>query len=234
MTPNKMANEPHIVVRNLSKHYRLGETTVKALDEVSLTIAKSEFIIIMGPSGSGKSTLVNMIGGVDTPSSGDVVVSNYNLANYSQAKLTKYRRKSLGFVFQFYSLVPTLTAQENVELAAELVGVKGKELRKRSMEVLGTVGLKGREKSYPSMLSGGERQRVALARAIAKYPELIIVDEPTGQLDEETGRNMVELIRDVSKKYRSTVIMVTHDQSLIDLADRVFTMSSGKIEELQN
>lgn len=228
-----MTSESHIVVKNLSKHYRLGETTVKALDEVSLTIAKSEFIIIMGPSGSGKSTLVNMIGGVDTPTSGDVIVSNYNLAKYSQAKLTKYRRKSLGFVFQFYSLVPTLTAQENVELVAELVGVKGKELRLRSMEVLEAVGLKGREKSYPSMLSGGERQRVALARAIAKYPELIIVDEPTGQLDEETGRKMVELIREVSKKYGSTVIMVTHDQSLIDLADRVFIMSSGKIEELQ-
>lgn len=228
-----MTSESHIVVKNLSKHYRLGETTVKALDEVSLTIAKSEFIIIMGPSGSGKSTLVNMIGGVDTPTSGDVIVSNYNLAKYSQAKLTKYRRKSLGFVFQFYSLVPTLTAQENVELVAELVGVKGKELRLRSMEVLDAVGLKGREKSYPSMLSGGERQRVALARAIAKYPELIIVDEPTGQLDEETGRKMVELIREVSKKYGSTVIMVTHDQSLIDLADRVFIMSSGKIEELQ-
>lgn len=228
-----MTAESHIVVKNLSKHYRLGETTVKALDEVSLTIAKSEFIIIMGPSGSGKSTLVNMIGGVDTPTSGDVIVSNYNLAKYSQAKLTKYRRKSLGFVFQFYSLVPTLTAQENVELVAELVGVKGKELRLRSMEVLDAVGLKGREKSYPSMLSGGERQRVALARAIAKYPELIIVDEPTGQLDEETGRKMVELIREVSKKYGSTVIMVTHDQSLIDLADRVFIMSSGKIEELQ-
>lgn len=228
-----MTAESHIVVKNLSKHYRLGETTVKALDEVSLTIAKSEFIIIMGPSGSGKSTLVNMIGGVDTPTSGDVIVSNFNLAKYSQAKLTKYRRKSLGFVFQFYSLVPTLTAQENVELVAELVGVKGKELRLRSMEVLDAVGLKGREKSYPSMLSGGERQRVALARAIAKYPELIIVDEPTGQLDEETGRKMVELIREVSKKYGSTVIMVTHDQSLIDLADRVFIMSSGKIEELQ-
>lgn len=228
-----MTSESHIVVKNLSKHYRLGETIVKALDEVSLTIAKSEFIIIMGPSGSGKSTLVNMIGGVDTPTSGDVIVSNYNLAKYSQAKLTKYRRKSLGFVFQFYSLVPTLTAQENVELVAELVGVKGKELRLRSMEVLDAVGLKGREKSYPSMLSGGERQRVALARAIAKYPELIIVDEPTGQLDEETGRKMVELIREVSKKYGSTVIMVTHDQSLIDLADRVFIMSSGKIEELQ-
>lgn len=228
-----MTAESHIVVKNLSKHYRLGETIVKALDEVSLTIAKSEFIIIMGPSGSGKSTLVNMIGGVDTPTSGDVIVSNYNLAKYSQAKLTKYRRKSLGFVFQFYSLVPTLTAQENVELVAELVGVKGKELRLRSMEVLDAVGLKGREKSYPSMLSGGERQRVALARAIAKYPELIIVDEPTGQLDEETGRKMVELIREVSKKYGSTVIMVTHDQSLIDLADRVFIMSSGKIEELQ-
>lgn len=228
-----MTAESHIVVKNLSKHYRLGETIVKALDEVSLTIAKSEFIIIMGPSGSGKSTLVNMIGGVDTPTSGDVIVSNFNLAKYSQAKLTKYRRKSLGFVFQFYSLVPTLTAQENVELAAELVGVKGKELRLRSMEVLDAVGLKGREKSYPSMLSGGERQRVALARAIAKYPELIIVDEPTGQLDEETGRKMVELIREVSKKYGSTVIMVTHDQSLIDLADRVFIMSSGKIEELQ-
>lgn len=228
-----MTSESHIVVKNLSKHYRLGETTVKALDEVSLTIAKSEFIIIMGPSGSGKSTLINMIGGVDTPTSGDVIVSNYNLASYSQAKLTRYRRKSLGFVFQFYSLVPTLTAQENVELVAELVGVKGKELRLRSMEVLEAVGLKGREKSYPSMLSGGERQRVALARAIAKYPELIIVDEPTGQLDEETGRKMVELIREVSKKYGSTVIMVTHDQSLIDLADRVFIMSSGKIEELQ-
>ncbi len=221
------------MVENLNKHYKLGETVVRALDNVTFEIERSSFIIIMGPSGSGKSTLVNMIGGVDQPTSGNVIVSGQHLEGLGKAKLTDYRRKYVGFVFQFYSLVPTLTAQENVELAAELVGIRGKKLKERAYDVLSAVGLEGREKSYPSMLSGGERQRVALGRAIAKHPELIIVDEPTGQLDEETGRNMVQLIKDVSKKYGSTVIMVTHDQSLLDLADRVFKMSDGKLEELK-
>jgi putative ABC transport system ATP-binding protein len=189
-------------------------------------------VIIVGPSGSGKSTLINMLGGVDKPDQGTVLVGKQQLDQMSDRQLTLFRRNFVGFVFQFYSLIPTLTAQENVEMAAELVNMKGKALRKRSAEVIDAVGLKGRERSYPSQLSGGERQRVALARALAKRPELILVDEPTGQLDTQTGREMVKLIHDTGKQFNSTIIMVTHDHSLLEFGDRVITMESGKIIEV--
>jgi putative ABC transport system ATP-binding protein len=221
----------HIIARDLKKHYELGETTVKALDGINLNIKKGDFVVIVGPSGSGKSTLVNMLGGVDKPDSGMVQVNGKRLDNLSIAQLTDFRRKNVGFVFQFYSLIPTLTAQENVEMAAELINLKGKELDQRAKEVLKAVGLEGREKSYPAQLSGGERQRVALARALAKRPDLILVDEPTGQLDEQTAEEMVKLIRDTSKQYGSTVLMVTHDAAQLKFADKVIQMRSGKIRQ---
>ncbi|MCE7736389.1 MAG: ABC transporter ATP-binding protein [Candidatus Heimdallarchaeota archaeon] len=186
-------------------------------------------VIIVGPSGSGKSTLLNMLGGVDKPDKGEIFVNGFSLNELNDHELTTFRRKYVGFVFQFYSLVPTLTAQENIEIAAELVNIKGKELDKRAKAVMEEVGLKGRERSYPSHLSGGERQRIALGRALAKRPELVIVDEPTGQLDQKTGKEMIQLIRDTSKKSNSTVVMVTHDISLIEFADKVIKMDSGII-----
>ncbi|MCH8905947.1 MAG: ABC transporter ATP-binding protein [Candidatus Heimdallarchaeota archaeon] len=186
-------------------------------------------VIVVGPSGSGKSTLINMLGGVDRPDEGEVVINSEKLHEMSDRELTKFRRAKVGFVFQFYSLIPTLTALENIEMAAELVDLKGEELHRQCTEVLEAVGLKGRENSYPSQLSGGERQRVALARALAKHPEIIIVDEPTGQLDQATGIEMVELIRDTSKKLNSSVILVTHDQNLLQFADKVVRMDSGSI-----
>ena len=221
----------HITINNVSKIYELGNSQVIALDNISLSIKKGEFIIIVGPSGSGKSTLVNIIGGVDTPDNGEVNVADMNLTQMNAGELTKYRRNHVGFLFQFYSLIPTLTAMENVLIAAELVKIKGSELKSRGSEVLKAVGLVDRGDSYPSQLSGGERQRVALARALAKYPDLIMVDEPTGQLDFESGRKMIELIKEVASTYGSTVIMVTHDITLLDLADRVIHMQSGRILE---
>ncbi|MHA2251203.1 MAG: ABC transporter ATP-binding protein [Candidatus Kariarchaeaceae archaeon] len=221
----------HITATGLIKHYQLGETVVKALDDVDITINRGEMVIVVGPSGSGKSTLVNMLGGVDRPDEGTVQVNEHQLDTMNNNQLTKFRRLHVGFVFQFYSLIPTLTAQENVEMAAELVDVRGKALKKRGVEVLDAVGLQDRGRSYPSQLSGGERQRVALARALAKRPELILVDEPTGQLDFDTGREMVKLIRDTSKLYQSTVIMVTHDHTLLEFGDRTIKMLSGKIVE---
>ncbi|MHA2504289.1 MAG: ABC transporter ATP-binding protein [Candidatus Kariarchaeaceae archaeon] len=215
---------------NLKKYYNLGETTVKALDGVDLTVDEGEFVAIVGPSGSGKSTLVNMLGGVDTPDEGSItILPDVELSSLKPGDLTDFRRKYVGFVFQFYSLIPTLTALENVEMAAELVNLKGKELHQRAEEALESVGLKDRNGSYPSQLSGGERQRVAIARALAKRPRLILVDEPTGQLDDKTADEIVKLIRDVSKSYGSTVLMVTHDRAQLKYADRVIDMRSGKI-----
>jgi putative ABC transport system ATP-binding protein len=229
-----LKNGIHINARGLVKHYTLGETVVKALDGIDLEVHRGEMVIIVGPSGSGKSTLLNMLGGVDRPDSGEITINGTLLHTLNDRELTKFRRKFVGFVFQFYSLIPTLTAQENIEIAAELVDIKGQKLHQRAINILEEVGLSGRERSYPSHLSGGERQRIALGRALAKRPELIIVDEPTGQLDNQTGKEMVKLIRDTSKRSNSTVIMVTHDVSLIEFADKVVRMDSGLIigEEL--
>ncbi len=225
--------EPHVIVDNITKTYDLGESKVEALKSVSLSVEKGEFLIVMGPSGSGKSTLVNMIGGIDKPTTGKVKINSTNgsldLQGLKDKDLTKYRRNLVGFVFQFYSLVPTLTALENVEMIGELVNIPRSVLKKRSMQLLDEVGLKGRYGSFPSQLSGGERQRVALARALVKHPEILIVDEPTGQLDEETGVKMVQLIKDTAKKYGSTVVMVTHDGNLKKFGDRIIYLSSGKI-----
>ena len=220
-----------IDVRAISKHYTLGNQIIRALDEVSLQIAPQEFVLVLGPSGSGKSTLVNMIGGVDKPDKGEILIAGRDIAQLTAYQLTLFRRESVGYVFQFYSLIPTLTAYENISIAAELLKISKQEIHNRTMEVLEAVGLADRANSYPSNLSGGERQRIALARALVKRPDIIVVDEPTGQLDEATGRAMVEMIRDTSKNFGSTVIMVTHDQTLREFADRVITLHSGRIQE---
>ncbi len=225
-----VSNSPIIEARHLKKHYKTGEKIIKALDDVTLSIEKGEFVMVIGPSGSGKSTLVNMLGGVDVPDDGEVIFRGEPLGKTSR-ELTQFRRKYVSFVFQFYSLIPTLTAKENIELAAELVIKSRKKLTEIAEEALEAVGLGDRKNSYPSQLSGGERQRVALARALSKKPELLIIDEPTGQLDEETGKKIVELIRDTSKAQGTTVLMVTHDLELERFSDRVLKMRSGKILE---
>ena len=224
-----MKNEILIEAAEIKKYYQLGEIEVKALDGINIEVISGEFLAIVGPSGSGKSTLINMLGGVDKPDTGQIIIENIDIAQYNIDQLTEFRRANVGFVFQFYSLIPTLTAYENVEMAAELINLKGNDLITQSKKALDYVGLGKRKNSYPSQLSGGERQRVAIARALAKEPKLILVDEPTGQLDEITADQVVKLIRDTSKQIGATVLMVTHDNNQLKYADRVIEMKSGKI-----
>ncbi|MFX0206289.1 MAG: ABC transporter ATP-binding protein [Candidatus Hodarchaeota archaeon] len=214
---------------NIHKHYQLGETIVRALNGVDLSIQRGEFLYVMGPSGSGKTTLLNILGGIDRPTKGSVILNNVNLTDLNDRALCNFRRKHFSYVFQFYSLIPSLTAKENVELMMELVDIKGKRLEKEALWALTAVGLQDRKDNFPSQLSGGERQRAAIARAFGKNPLILFVDEPTGQLDTENGRMVVEVLKDLNQKYEKTVVLVTHDQELTDLADRIIHLRSGKI-----
>lgn len=220
---------PIIRISNLTKNYRLGDVSICALDNVSFTVESGEIVFIMGPSGSGKTTLVNLIGGIDHPTSGTIEIMGENIAHYSDKELTLYRKKRLAFVFQFYSLIPTLTARENVELTLELTLRKRRDISKIAEEHLTLVGLEERMDNFPFQLSGGERQRVAIARALAKSPDILLVDEPTGQLDQTTGDSVVSLIRKIAKEKKKTVLLVTHDHELEHYADRVIRLRSGQI-----
>ena len=205
----------------------MGEVEVQALKPTSLEIYAGELLVILGPSGSGKSTLLNLIGGIDTPSSGQIVYANKILTDGSEKDLTRYRRREVGFVFQFYNLIADLTAAENVALAAELV-----EKPLAVDDVLRDVNLLERQDHFPSQLSGGEQQRVAIARAIVKSPRLLLCDEPTGALDYETGKRVLRLLRDIQQKHASTVIIVTHNTAIGDMADRVVRMRSGTVADI--
>ncbi len=218
-----------ISVTDVKKIYKLGEVEVHALDGVSFDIFEGEIVYILGPSGSGKTTLLNLIGGIDSISEGQIRVCEENLSNLSAKQLTSYRKRRLAFVFQFYSLLPTLTVLENVELTMELMNFPQKKIREEARSFIEMVGLKDRQNNFPSQLSGGERQRVAIARALAKNPDILLIDEPTGQLDQESGRKIVELIRQIAKTQNKTVLLVTHDVELKKYADRVIMMRSGKI-----
>ncbi len=218
-----------IKITNLSKCYKLGSVSISALDNVSFTVNSGEIVFIMGPSGSGKTTLINLIGGIDHPTGGAIEILGEDIAKYSDKELTLYRKKRLAFVFQFYSLIPTLTARENVELVLELTLRKRKDISKLAEEQLILVGLENRMDNFPFQLSGGERQRVAIARALAKSPDILLIDEPTGQLDQTTGDNIVNLIRKIAKEKNKTVLLVTHDHELECYADRVITLRSGQI-----
>lgn len=211
----------------VSKIYQMGDVEIKALDEISFDINEGEFVIIVGASGAGKSTLLNLIGGMDTLTKGEIRVDDEIISNYSAKELTKYRREDIGFVFQFYNLVQNLTALENVELATE-IGIEPFDER----ETLIQVGLEDRIDNFPSQLSGGEQQRVAIARAISKNPKLLLCDEPTGALDYETGRQILKLLQDITRKNNKTVIVVTHNSALTPIADRVIKMRSGKISDI--
>ncbi len=214
-------------VENLSKFYQMGEVTVKALKNVNFEIIKGEFIVILGPSGSGKSTLLNIIGGMDKPSEGNVYFYNELITNMSEKELTYYRRNKIGFVFQFYNLMSTLTAKENVELAVEIC-----ENHIDIDEVVDAVGLGDRADHFPSQMSGGEQQRVAIARAVAKAPQILLCDEPTGALDFETGIQILRVLKDVNEKYKNTVIIITHNAAIAHMADKVIKMRSGYITEI--
>jgi putative ABC transport system ATP-binding protein len=219
-----IAAPPVLEVRNLTKVYPMGEVEVHALRGVSLTIQEGEFIVLLGPSGSGKSTLLNILGGLDVPTSGETLYRGESLSAADERELTTYRRHKVGFVFQFYNLIPSLTARENVELATEI-----SEDPLPAADALALVGLAARIDHFPSQLSGGEQQRVAIARAIAKRPDLLLCDEPTGALDLATGVVVLEAIARVNEDLGTSVAVITHNSGIGAIADRVLSMSDGRI-----
>lgn len=218
----------YIQFENVTKTYQVGEVKINALDGVNLEINKGEVVIIAGASGAGKSTLLNLLGGMDTVTSGKLIVDGERIDAYNEDQLTDYRRFDIGFVFQFYNLVQNLTAKENVELATEIC-----EHPLDAKEVLKKVGLADRLDNFPSQLSGGEQQRVAIARALAKNPKLLLCDEPTGALDYVTGKQILKLLQDTSHLFDMTVIIITHNLALCPMGDRVFRMKSGKIVAME-
>jgi putative ABC transport system ATP-binding protein len=210
--------------RGLTKVYRMGATEVQALRGVELEVRTGEFIVLLGPSGSGKSTLLNILGGLDTPTSGDVRFLEHDLARAGEAELTRYRREHVGFVFQFYNLIPSLTARENVALVTEIA-----DRPMAPEEALEWVGLGARLDHFPSQLSGGEQQRVAIARAVAKRPEVLLCDEPTGALDYETGKLVLEVIAKINAELGTTAMVITHNAAIASMADRVLRLGNGRI-----
>lgn len=218
-----------IEIKNLSKIYNQGsENEVRALDNISFSLSQGEFVVILGSSGAGKSTLLNILGGLDVPTSGTYIIHGDCVSDYKEKEMVFFRRKEIGFVFQFYNLMPNLTALENVELAASL-----SDHSLNSKEVVKSVGLEKRMNNFPSELSGGEQQRIAIARAIVKNPNLLLCDEPTGALDSKTGGQILSLLFSVSKKYSKTVIIVTHNSKIADCAEKVIHISDGKILSIE-
>ncbi|MBI5955088.1 MAG: ABC transporter ATP-binding protein [Chloroflexi bacterium] len=218
-----------ISTQNLTKVFGSGATAVSALDRVNLSVNVGEFVAIMGPSGCGKSTLLHLIGGLDRPSDGKVIIEGTSIAEMDDDRLTELRRRRIGFVFQFFNLIPVLSAVENAALPVTLDGVKPAEAQKKAAEWLARFGLADRMSSRPDQLSGGQQQRVAIARALAAEPSLILADEPTGNLDTRSGDEIASLMRDVAKKYGRTVVMVTHDPRIAAYADRIVFLKDGKV-----
>ncbi|HEM6289394.1 TPA: ABC transporter ATP-binding protein [Streptococcus suis] len=218
----------YIQVINSSKYYQMGDATIVANAHVSFEIEQGELVIILGSSGAGKSTLLNILGGMDSNDEGEVWVDGVDIAKLSSHELTNYRRDDVGFVFQFYNLVANLTAKENVELAAEIV-----KDALDAEEVLEQVGLGHRINNFPAQLSGGEQQRVAIARAVAKKPKILLCDEPTGALDYQTGKQVLQILQDMSRKQGATVIIVTHNSSLAPIADRVIWMRDARVHSVE-
>lgn len=216
-----------IEFKNVDKKYQMGEVTIKALNKTSFSIDKGELVVILGPSGAGKTTCLNILGGMDSVTSGEVFVDGENITNYNKKNLIKYRRNDIGFVFQFYNLVQNLTALENVELAVQLC----KDHLDPKL-ILKKVGLKERMSNFPSQLSGGEQQRVAIARAIAKNPKLLLCDEPTGALDYKTGKQILKLLEEVARKENMTVIIITHNSAIAPMADKVIKFKSGTVGDV--
>ena len=218
----------YIEFKNVNKNYKMGEITIKALDNTNFQIEKGELVVIVGPSGAGKTTTLNILGGMDTATSGEVLVDGKNITTLKGKNLIKYRREDIGFVFQFYNLVPNLTAKENVELATQIC--------KYSLDVdsvIKKVGLDNRKNNFPSQLSGGEQQRVAIARAIAKNPKLLLCDEPTGALDYKTGKQILKLLENTCRKEKMTVIIITHNTAIAPMADKVIHFKNGTAESIE-
>ncbi|MCH7902283.1 ABC transporter ATP-binding protein [archaeon] len=222
-----------IRIENVSKEYHLGETVVKALDGVSLSIYEGEFIVIVGPSGSGKSTLMHILGTLDHPTRGDVFVDNENVKDLDEWELAMLRRNKIGFIFQTFNLIPTLNALENVIIPTEPIPGNKEKFEDRGIEILTQVGLKNRMLHKPDELSGGQRQRVSIARALINDPEIIFADEPTGNLDSVTGKQIFDLMRDLNKKEHKTFVIVTHDTSLLNYATRKVYIFDGKITKIE-
>lgn len=216
-----------IEVKNVTKTYKMGEVEIKALDEVGFGIEKGEFVVVVGPSGAGKTTILNILGGMDTASSGEIFVDNEDITKFDEKALTAYRRDDVGFVFQFYNLVGNLTALENVELALQIC-----KNPLDADEVLQEVGLSNRMDNFPAQLSGGEQQRVSIARALAKNPKLLLCDEPTGALDYITGKSILKLLQDTCREKGVTILVITHNLAIAPMADKVIKVKNGKIDQI--
>lgn len=218
----------YIEVKNESKRYQMGDTTITANNDISFSVEEGELAVILGPSGAGKSTVLNILGGMDTPDEGQIIVDGMDIANFNNRQLTEFRRTDVGFVFQFYNLVPNLTAKENVELATA-VSPDALDVE----ETLRQVGLGERMKNFPAQLSGGEQQRVAIARALAKNPKILLCDEPTGVLDYETGKQVLTLLQNVAKKQGRTVLLITHNSAIAPIADRIIRINDAKVRSVE-
>ena len=223
-----MNEEPLIQLLSVTKNYPMGEITVHALRALDLEIRRGELLVMLGPSGSGKTTVLNLVGGLDRPTGGQILVGGQDITRFDERRLTAYRRDQVGFVFQFFNLIPTLTAEENVEFALTL-GDHDRDLRGEALRLLDQVDLRDRAGHFPAQLSGGEQQRVAIARALANRPQVLLCDEPTGNLDVDTGQRVLAVIRELNREAGTTVVLVTHNVALAPLADRVVRLHSGEI-----
>lgn len=217
-----------IEFKNVDKIYKSGNQLLKAMDDVNFTIEEGEFVVILGPSGAGKSTLLNLLGGLDSVSSGEIIVNGKHIESFNENQLTEYRAKNVGFIFQFYNLIPNLTAIENIELMNDVVDVNIE-----GQEILDAVGLKEWANHFPAQMSGGQQQRISIARAIAKKPAVLLCDEPTGALDSNTGVLVLSLLQDLSMKQKSTVVIVTHNTLLAQAADKVIRIKNGQVESIE-
>lgn len=220
--------EPLIVAKNLRKTYKMGEVTVEALKEASFELREGELVVVLGPSGSGKSTLLNIIGGIDKPSGGQLFYRGTPLHEANNRQLTYYKRNEVGFVFQFYNLMPNLTAMENISLSVQI-----SKNPLSAEKILGQVGLADRANHFPSQLSGGEQQRIALARALVKNPQMLLCDEPTGALDYETSIQVLQLLKDFCDMYQKTIVIITHNTAIAQIAHRIFYLKDGRLDRIE-
>ncbi|MFX0015374.1 MAG: ABC transporter ATP-binding protein [Promethearchaeota archaeon] len=225
--------EPMVILSDVHREFALGDHIVHALRGISMEVYEGEFVVVLGPSGSGKTTLLNQIGGIDSPTKGTVEIHGEKITDWGGGRLSEYRRNKVGWIFQFFNLIPSLRTWENVGLALEFKGDR-KNIKERACKILDAVGLGDKTDRFPSQLSGGEQQRVAIARALVKNPEIIVADEPTGNLDFVTGQKIAGLMKELNKKFGGTYIVVSHDISITEKAERVFHLRDGQIETVED